>query len=110
MNKVQAIRHGDVALVCNVVLPKGLKPAGTNVIMKGNSGNDHAVKQNGIIYFQPEGQYQLGFLVASKRCQLVHPDHGDETGKTRISDIPTGTYTLLRQVEHTNQGMRPVID
>lgn len=105
------VRHGDLCLIGVDKLPDGLKAAKTNVLMTGSGGNDHVV-QGGTVY-PVEGQsFVIGYLVAKKGTQLLHPDHGVPiTGSNlRVASIPAGTYELRRQSEDTHAGFRPVID
>ena len=108
------IRHGDMALIGISKLPKWLKQTKSNIIMKGNEGNNHSFDTGKLYITTPvenlkEGEFIFGYLV-SKDTTLLHPDHGEDTGKTRTLQIPDGIYELRKQVEYTNEWLRPVID
>jgi hypothetical protein len=109
VNKSRAIRHGDLCLIQVANLPKGIKPANTNVMMQGSGGNDHSVK-NGTVYFKEINQFVFGYLVAGKNCDLLHPDHGFGDATIKTAPIPVGIYELRRQFEHRHESMTQVID
>ena len=52
-------RHGDLALVGIEELPKGLKEAKTDVIMKGSGGNEHTFSK-GRLYLKSGGVFVIG--------------------------------------------------
>ena len=107
--KQRATRHGDLTLVHDAVLPKGLKASTSNIMMQGSHGNNHAVK-NGIIYFKDVDQYVFGYLVAQPGCQLTHPDHGAGNSTIKTAPLDEGIYELRRQFEHKHESMTPVLD
>jgi len=101
MNK--AYRHGEILLLKIKSLPKGLKEKKSNVLMSGSHGNSHSFT-NGKLYLKEDGQ-TFGYLVA-KGTTLLHPEHGED-GKAKIAD---GVYQLIKQVEYTPEGFKPVVD
>lgn len=103
-----AIRHGDLLLVEINKLPKGLKEATTDTLLIGSGGNAHTF--NNGTFHQTEGDdFIIGYLKA-KDTTLFHKEHGEGTGSLKEAKIPDGLYELRRQVEFTNEGMKPVID
>lgn len=116
IKKIKVIRQGDLVYIPNqenysVTIPSDLKKADTDVIIKGSGGHDHKVV-NGEIYFKQSGEFVLGFLKANKNAKLLHAEHGVVVkGKTlKEADLPEGVYQIRRQVEETNEGLRPVLD
>ena len=99
----EAYRHGEICFVKVDSIPEGLEPTKTNIFAKGKTGNSHTFK-GGEIYLQNEGMYIIGYLKA-KNTKLYHSEHSPEGAK-----IPDGNYQLRRQVEHTPEGLKPVID
>ncbi len=105
------IRHGDLALIGIEKLPAGLTASDSKVLMRGSGGNDHTFTK-GVFYPRKEaGQFIFGYFEALPGCLLLHPDHGAETKSgPRKAEIPAGLYELRRQVEDTNEGMKPIVD
>lgn len=104
--KQQGYRHGEIALIKVTEIPEGLVPSQTKVFMTGSHGNDHSI-DNGTLYLleKPEG-FVFGYLEA-KNTSLYHPEHKEKDGKASIDD---GFYKLVKQQEHTPDGLIPVID
>lgn len=104
-------RHGEVHFVFINSLPEGLTKAKTDVIMNGSGGNDHIIK-NADIFFKEENNFIFGYLHAKKGNKLLHVEHGKTVKGSRMKEcsLPEGYYQLRRQVEYTNEGMKPVID
>lgn len=105
MKKNQAYRHGEVCLIKIKELPKDLELSKSKVFMVGSHGNHHEI-DNGKLYFKKEDNFCFGYLVA-KNTNLIHPEHKDKSGKAKIKD---GIYKLIKQQEHTPDGLVPVID
>jgi len=109
------IRHWDMALIGITKLPKWLKQTKSNIIMKGNEWNNHSFNTGKLYITTPvekleEGKFVFGYLVA-KSTTLLHPDHWVDNGtNTRTMKIPDGIYELRKQVEYTNEWLKPVID
>lgn len=101
----QAYRHGEILLVKTDKLPEGLEKSKTNIIMVGSHGNSHTI-DNGDLYFKKENDFVFGYLVA-KKTSLLHPEHSPKVGDAKIED---GVYQLIKQQEHTPDGLVPVID
>jgi hypothetical protein len=100
--KKQAYRHGEICLLQIDKLPKGLKQSKTNVLMNGSHFNSHTFDK-GKIYLKSDGQ-TFGYFVAEK-TKLFHPEHSPKGCK-----IKDGIYQLIKQVEFTPDGFKPVID
>lgn len=98
-------RHGEIGLFGIDKLPEGLTPSTSKLIMAGATGNGHHI-DNGTLYFKQDGDYIFGYLHA-ENTNLIHPEHKDETGGAKIED---GYYELRKQVEHTPEGLVPVVD
>ncbi|MFA5340269.1 MAG: hypothetical protein WC332_00690 [Clostridia bacterium] len=103
-------RHGDLALIGIEKLPEVIKISKSKVLMNGSGGHDHTF-DHGEFYPQQDGLV-IGYLVANNRTRLYHPEHGEKIkGKElREAKIAEGIYELLRQIEDTHDGMKPVID
>lgn len=102
-------RHGDLCLFGIKKLPKGLSKSKTNILLVGNTGNNHSF-DNGIFYEKKEGEYILGYFVA-KNTILRHLDHGDtKNGNVLEAKIEDGIYEVRGQVEKSHEGLKPVID
>ena len=102
------VRHGDCALIGVDILPEGLKPSDTKVLMTGSGGNDH-VFDKGTFYPHVDGQV-VGYLVA-EGTTLLHPDHGKKgKGVLRKVRLADGIYECRRQSEDGHEGMKAVID
>ena len=72
--------------------------------MVGSHGNNHSIDK-GVFYPKQDG-FTFGYLEA-KDTNLLHPEHKDETGGAKI---PDGYYQLIKQQEHTPDGLVPIID
>lgn len=109
MNKLKKIRQGDVAYIQIEKLPEGLKAENTNIILEaGSGGNGHTFK-GGKWYPKVNGQI-VGYLEADNTI-LLHKEHGKDVKKElREITLEDGFYKVVRQVEITNKGIRPVID
>ena len=105
--KTKAYRHGEILFAKIDKLPKGLKETKTNQIMTGSHGNSHTY-DNGKIYFtKNEGdEFTFGYFVAND-TSLFHPEHSPKIGDAKL---PDGVYKLIKQQEHTTEGLFPVID
>lgn len=107
------LRHGEIGFVPIYKLPKDLKEAKTNLIMKGSHDNYHTF-MNGHLYFKDVNQFVFGYFKADKECTvLYHVEHGEKIGKElREAKLPKEYkfYELRKQHEDTNEGMKPVID
>jgi hypothetical protein len=110
MDKLQNIRHGDMALIGIKELPKGLAASDTKALMKGSHGNDHGF-EGGVFYPKQNGDNLVGYFVAKRGCKLLHPEHGEGDGAGLcIAKIKAGVYEVHHQTEQTHEGLRPVID
>jgi hypothetical protein len=108
--KIKAIRHGEILFVPVKSLPRGLKKAITNVIMRGSGDNPHIAK-NVDLYFKKEGDYVFGYLRAKRGAKLYHKEHGiKKVNGLMEAPLKAGYYQLRQQVEKTNEGLRPVQD
>lgn len=105
----RAYRHGDMALVKIDELPDGLEVSDSKILLTGRTST-HEVNENGIFYPHEADEFIVGYLVAKKGCQLLHPEHGEGSGPKRKASIESGIYEIRRQQEHTPDGMRPVLD
>ena len=103
-------RHGDMGLFGVKELPFGLREAKTKVIMTGSGGNGHTF-DNGELFFTWNDNVVIGYLVA-KNTKLYHKEHGVKVKGKRFREakIADGLYKLVKQVEHTHEGMKPVQD
>ena len=108
------IRHWDMALIGIKELPKWLKQTRSNILMVGSHWNNHSFDTGKLYITTPidklkELEFIFGYLVA-KWTTLLHPDHW--TGKWQIKKckIPDWIYELRKQVEFTNEWLKPVID
>ncbi len=101
-------RHGDLALLQVNKMPK-LKESKTNVLLQeGSGGHPHTFK--GGKFYPDLKDLSLGFLVAEK-TKLYHPEHGDKkVGSLMEASIKDGIYQVIRQVEDTHEGLKPVVD
>ena len=127
-------RHGDLALIGIDRLPEYLIQSPTMTLMTGRGGNHH-MAGSGKVYLKsdnqqcnewggkalvnlgatgidkPESIDHIGYFSAPRGCELYHPDHGENVEKgTRVAEIDDGFYALLKQMEDTNDGMKPVVD
>jgi hypothetical protein len=104
------IRHGDLALIGGAILPGGLTPSDNKVLFTGSGGNPHSFNK-GAFYPCVDGQ-TVGFLVAGSNCSLFHKDHGKggDTDPVKIAPLDADTYRVVRQIEQTHEGLRPVED
>lgn len=105
----KAYRHGDIALVTVKTIPKEAKKTTSKTILKeGSSGNPHMIDRG--TFYRLEKDFIIGYLEA-KNTSLLHKEHGDtRQSKLKSAKIPDGFYRILKQVEHTHEGMRRVID
>lgn len=103
--KQKAYRHGEVLLVKIDKLPEGLVSSKEKIFMVGSHGNNHSIDK-GILYFRKESEFAFGYLEA-KSTSLLHPEHSPAKGKAKIED---GIYQLIKQQEHTPEGLVPVVD
>jgi len=106
---MKAIRHGDLCLVQITEMPNDIKPVRTKTIMQGSHGNNHDVK-GGTIYLKDVSEFVFGYLVAGKKCVLLHPDHGSGKGAIKTVELVEGIYELRRQFEYRSEYMIQVID
>lgn len=104
-------RHGDLALIEIKELPKGLKETKTKTLMTGSNNNPHSFDQ-GKVYFKDVDSFVFGYFVAENNTKLFHKEHGCKVpaNNSLVAKIKKGVYELRRQVEDTNEGMKPVID
>lgn len=105
MKKLNNYRHGDLCLLGIKTLPKGLKASKSNILLAiGSGGNPHTFN-TGVFYPSTEKHdFIIGYLKA-KSTKLLHAEHSPKGAK-----IVDGVYEVRRQVEHTHNGMRQVID
>jgi hypothetical protein len=101
MNK--AFRHGDIALLKVISIPKEAKKSDSKVLMVGSHQNNHSFT-NGKFYELKQGDYIIGYLEA-KNTKLFHPEHSPNGVK-----IPNGVYEIRKQCEYTPSGLIPVVD
>lgn len=104
--KNKAYRHGEIALVEIDKLPKGLTVSKTKIFMTGSHGNDHSIDKGTLYLLEKPDGFVFGYLEA-KGTSLYHPEHKDKSGKAKIGD---GIYKLIKQQEHTPDGLVPVVD
>lgn len=116
VKKIKIYRQGDLGYIPNqknysVEIPKNLKKADTDVIIKGSGGHDHKVI-NCEIYFKQSDQFMIGYLKANKEAKLLHAEHGNivKGRALKEANLPEMVYEIRRQVEETHEGLRPVID
>jgi len=109
MKAMKAIRHGDLCLVRITEMPDNIKSVKTKTIMQGSHGNNHDVK-GGTIYLKDVNAFVFGYLVAGKKCVLLHPDHGTGKGSIKTVELNEGIYELRRQFEYKSEYMTQVID
>ncbi len=104
-------RHGDLALTEIKELPKGLKEIKTKTLMTGSNNNPHNF-DHGKVYFKNVDSFIFGYFVAENNTKLFHKEHGCKVPANNllVAKIKKGVYELRRQVEDTNEGMKPVID
>lgn len=105
MKKLNNYRHGEIVLKGIDKLPKGLELSKSKIIMVGSHGNNHSI-DTGKLYFNKEGDFVFGYLVA-KNTNLLHPEHKEKNKPCKIVD---GYYQLIKQNEFTPSGLIPVID
>jgi hypothetical protein len=105
MKKTKVYRHGEILLKKISKLPNGLKEQKTNTLMVGSHGHNHTFS-GGKFYPVKENEFVFGYFVA-KNTNLLHPEHSPNIGD---AVIPNGNYQLIKQQEHTPQGLVPVID
>jgi len=107
---MQAMRHGDLALVPLKKLPEGLTEEKAKTIMTGSNDNPHTF-DNGKLYFKDADEFVFGYL-AAKNTTLCHKEHGKKVkGKLlRVAKIPDGIYELRKQCEFVNEEIMPVKD
>jgi hypothetical protein len=109
-------RHGDCGLFGIADLPKGLKESTSKIIMTGSGGHHHTFEHGQFYPKTDNARIQngtvIGYLVANSRTKLLHPEHGKVVkGKDlREAKIEAGIYECRKQVEDTNDGLKPVID
>jgi len=103
-------RHGDMALIGVKEVPNGLKKSDSKILMIGSGGNGHSFN-NGEFYPHKKDNFVFGYLVA-KDTSLFHKEHGKTVKgqELRVSKIKDGIYELRNQFEHTNAGMKKVVD
>lgn len=102
--KIPVWRHGESLFVKIEKPPTSLKETKTKSIIKGSHGHPHTF-DNGKIYFVENDTYIIGYFVA-KNTTLFHEEHG-KSGKAKLLD---GIYEIRRSVEHTPEGLIPVLD
>ena len=103
-----AIRHGDCLLVEVKEIPKATKTA-IKTLMVGSGNHPHTF-DNGTFYQIDGDDFILGYLKADNTT-LFHAEHGEDVGGSlREAKIPDGIYEVRKQVEYTNEGMKPVVD
>jgi hypothetical protein len=103
--KTKLYRHGEIVFKKISKLPTGLTETKTNIFAKGSHGHDHSFK-GGKIYLLPQMKdWTIGYFVA-KDTALYHEEHSPK-GEAKL---PNGVYELLKQKEHTPQGLVPVVD
>jgi len=104
-NKKQVARHGEINFILIDKLPAGLKETKTRVLASGSHGHDHTF-DNGKLYLKQDGDYVIGYFV-DKNTNLYHDEHSPKKGDAKL---PDGIYEIRRQVEHTPEGLKPVVD
>ena len=98
-------RHGEICFLEVDKLPKGLKETKSNVLAQGSHGNSHTFDK-GKLYLTQEDNFVFGYFIA-KDTNLLHPEHSPNIGD---AELPDGVYKLIKQQEHTPEGLVPVID
>lgn len=98
----KAYRHGEVLLLRIEEFPKNLKKLETKIFAGGSHGHDHAINK-GILF---EDEKEILYLHA-KNTSLLHPEHSPNIGDAKIKN---GFYKLIKQVEFTPEGLKPVVD
>lgn len=114
MKKLVNVRHWDMALIGIKKLPAKLKKSKSNVLMVWSHWNNHAFDKwqlyiTTLIDKLKEWEFIFGYLVA-KGTTLLHPDHWTWKWQIKKTKIPDGIYELRKQVEYTNEWLKPVID
>jgi hypothetical protein len=105
----KAYRHGDIALEVVSEIPKEAIKINTKVLLQsGSGGNPHSFDKG--TFYKLEDGMTIGYLKA-KGTSLLHKEHGEkQVGGLKSAKIPDGIYRIVKQVEHTHEGMRQVID
>lgn len=109
-------RHGDLGLFEITDLPKGLKQSASKILMTGSGGHHHIFDHGQFYPKTDNARVQngtvVGYFVANNRTKLFHPEHGKvvKGRELREAKIQAGIYELRKQVEDTNDGMKPVVD
>jgi len=101
----KAYRHGEILFLKIDKLPKGLKETKSKVIMEGSHGHNHSYDK-GKLYLSKENDFVFGYFIA-KNTNLLHPEHSPNIGD---AELPDGIYQLIKQQEHTPDGLVPVVD
>jgi len=102
--KKQAYRHGEILFIEIDNLPENLTVSKTNIITKGNTGNNHIFV--GGNFYPRQDDDLLGYFEANNTI-LKHPDHGDKKGEAKL---PNGFYEIRKGREFINEEMKPIID
>ncbi len=102
-------RHGEILFLGVKEIPKEAKLKKTDTLLVGSGQHPHTFN-GGQFYELVEGDYVFGYFRA-KNTRLFHPEHGDKkVGGLLEAKIDDGVYELRRQVEHTPDGLKQVID
>lgn len=98
---MKAYRHGENLILKIDKLPEDVKELETNIFATGSSNNNHSVT-TGKLYKKENELY-----LEAKDTSLIHPEHSPNNGDAKIED---GFYQIIKQVEFTPEGLKPVID
>lgn len=103
-------RHGDLALIGLADKPDTTeKPQ--QVLHGGSHGHPHSIV-GGVFYPERKDDNVLGYLEVNDGGYLTHKEHGLEVEGSSLKQAPleAGWYEVRVQVEHTNEGMKEVVD
>lgn len=102
MKENQYAQTGDLLYKPIKSIPKTAKAIKGNLIFKGQSGNNHAIKGTGFKILKDGEQVYLNL---SKKAILVHEEHA-------AGDLPKGKYIVSHVLEkdHFQDLIRKVID
>ena len=108
-----AIRHWDVLLVKEEILPEWLKLHNSKIFLAGKN-NNHEISQWEIYLTKDpntlrDNEFQYGWLIA-KNTTLIHNEHSPISDKNRNAKIHDWFYSIWKQKESTPTGFKIVID
>lgn len=118
MEKLQKIRHGDVNIIpisdtSLSKIPTEAKDSGKMVVMHGESGNKHMIKNGQVLLLKsaieiqtPSGTKQVEkFLHIPQDTIITHEEHP-------TLPVKAGDYVILqeREMDHMSEVVRNVLD